>query len=57
MDVGLDRERPLFFNYDAAPHQPQHQCGSLRFSHAAGNNLYTIPAGSPIPAPNQLPEV
>jgi MtrB/PioB family decaheme-associated outer membrane protein len=27
------------------------------FSHAAGNNLYTIPAGSPIVAPNQLPEV
>ena len=30
---------------------------SYDFSHAAGNNLYTIPAGSPIPAPNQLPEV
>jgi MtrB/PioB family decaheme-associated outer membrane protein len=27
------------------------------FSHAAGNNLYTIPAGSPIAPPNQLPEV
>jgi MtrB/PioB family decaheme-associated outer membrane protein len=30
---------------------------SYDFSHAAGNNLYTIPAGSPIPMPNQLPEV
>jgi hypothetical protein len=30
---------------------------SYDFSHAAGNNLYTIPAGSPIPTPNQLPEV
>jgi len=27
------------------------------FSHAAGDNLYTIPAGSPITPPNQLPEV
>jgi MtrB/PioB family decaheme-associated outer membrane protein len=30
---------------------------SYDFSHAAANNVYTIPAGSPIPAPNQLPEV
>ena len=30
---------------------------SYDFSHAAGNNLYTIPAGSPITTPNQLPEV
>ena len=30
---------------------------SYDFSHAAANNLYTIPAGSPIPVPNQLPEV
>ena len=30
---------------------------SYDFSHAEGNNLYTIPAGSPIPTPNQLPEV
>ena len=30
---------------------------SYDFSHAAGNNVYTIPAGGPIPAPNQLPEV
>ena len=27
------------------------------FSHAAGDNVYTIPAGSPITKPNQLPEV
>ena len=27
------------------------------FSHADGNYLYTIPAGSPIPTPNQLPDV
>ena len=27
------------------------------FSHAEGNYLYTIPAGSPIPPPNQLPNV
>jgi hypothetical protein len=27
------------------------------FSHAAGDNLYAIPVGSPIVAPNQLPEV
>ena len=27
------------------------------FSYAEGNYLYTIPAGSPIPTPNQLPEV
>ncbi len=27
------------------------------FSHAAGDNVYTIPVGSPITAPNQLPEV
>ena len=27
------------------------------FSHADGDNLYTIPAGSPITTPNQLPEV
>jgi MtrB/PioB family decaheme-associated outer membrane protein len=30
---------------------------SYDFSHAAGDNLYTIPAGSPITKPNQLPEV
>ena len=30
---------------------------SYDFSHAEGNYLYTIPAGSPIPAPNQLPNV
>ena len=30
---------------------------SYDFSHAIGDNLYTIPAGSPITAPNQLPEV
>ncbi len=30
---------------------------SYDFSHAAANNLYTIPAGSPITTPNQLPEV
>jgi hypothetical protein len=30
---------------------------SYDFSHAAANNVYTIPAGSPIPTPNQLPEV
>ena len=27
------------------------------FSYAEGNYLYTIPAGSPIPTPNQLPNV
>ena len=27
------------------------------FSYAEGNYLYTIPAGSPIPPPNQLPNV
>ena len=27
------------------------------FSYAEGNYLYTIPVGSPIPTPNQLPEV
>ena len=27
------------------------------FSYAEGNYLYTIPVGSPIPAPNQLPDV
>jgi Protein of unknown function (DUF3374). len=30
---------------------------SYDFSHAAGDNLYTIPVGSPITTPNQLPEV
>ena len=30
---------------------------SYDFSHAAANNVYTIPAGSPIATPNQLPEV
>jgi len=30
---------------------------SYDFSHAAANNLYTIPVGSPITPPNQLPEV
>ena len=30
---------------------------SYDFSHASGNNVYTIPAGSPITTPNQLPEV
>jgi MtrB/PioB family decaheme-associated outer membrane protein len=30
---------------------------SYDFSHAVADNLYTIPAGSPITAPNQLPEV
>jgi len=30
---------------------------SYDFSYAEGNYLYTIPAGSPIPTPNQLPEV
>jgi len=30
---------------------------SYDFSHAAGNNVYAIPTGSPIVAPNQLPEV
>ncbi|HEY7173134.1 MAG TPA: MtrB/PioB family decaheme-associated outer membrane protein [Vicinamibacterales bacterium] len=30
---------------------------SYDFSHAAADNLYTIPVGSPIPPPNQLPEV
>jgi MtrB/PioB family decaheme-associated outer membrane protein len=30
---------------------------SYDFSHAAADNLYTIPAGSPIATPNQLPEV
>src|SRR3954454_3733628 len=30
---------------------------SYDFSHAEGNYLYTIPAGSPIPTPNQLPNV
>jgi MtrB/PioB family decaheme-associated outer membrane protein len=30
---------------------------SYDFSHATGDNLYTIPAGSPITPPNQLPEV
>jgi MtrB/PioB family decaheme-associated outer membrane protein len=30
---------------------------SYDFSHAEGNYLYTIPAGSPIPPPNQLPNV
>jgi MtrB/PioB family decaheme-associated outer membrane protein len=30
---------------------------SYDFSHAAANNVYTIPAGSPITPPNQLPEV
>jgi len=30
---------------------------SYDFSHAEGNYLYAIPAGSPIPAPNQLPNV
>ena len=30
---------------------------SYDFSHAEGNYLYTIPAGSPITTPNQLPDV
>jgi MtrB/PioB family decaheme-associated outer membrane protein len=30
---------------------------SYDFSHAEGNYLYAIPTGSPIPAPNQLPNV
>ena len=30
---------------------------SYDYSHAEGNFLYAIPAGSPIPAPNQLPDV
>ena len=30
---------------------------SYDFSHAEGSNVYTIPAGSPIPPPNQLPDV
>ena len=30
---------------------------SYDYSHADASNLYTIPAGSPIPAPNQLPNV
>ncbi len=30
---------------------------SYDFSHAIGDNVYTIPVGSPITAPNQLPEV
>jgi MtrB/PioB family decaheme-associated outer membrane protein len=30
---------------------------SYDFSHAEGNYLYAIPAGSPIPTPNQLPNV
>ena len=30
---------------------------SYDFSHADASNLYTIPAGSPIPTPNQLPSV
>jgi MtrB/PioB family decaheme-associated outer membrane protein len=30
---------------------------SYDFSHAEGNYFYTIPAGSPIPPPNQLPNV
>lgn len=30
---------------------------SYDFSHAAANNVYTIPVGSPIATPNQLPEV
>ena len=30
---------------------------SYDFSHAEGNYLYVIPAGSPITAPNQLPNV
>ncbi len=30
---------------------------SYDFSHAEGNYLYTIPTGSPIPTPNQLPNV
>jgi hypothetical protein len=30
---------------------------SYDFSHAEGNYLQTVPAGSPIPAPNQLPNV
>jgi MtrB/PioB family decaheme-associated outer membrane protein len=30
---------------------------SYDFSHAEGNYLYAIPAGSPIPPPNQLPNV
>jgi hypothetical protein len=30
---------------------------SYDFSHAVGDNVYAIPVGSPITAPNQLPEV
>ena len=30
---------------------------SYDYSHADASNLYTIPAGSPIPTPNQLPNV
>ena len=30
---------------------------SYDFSHAAGDNLYAVPADSPITTPNQLPEV
>ena len=30
---------------------------SYDFSHANGNYLYTIPVGSPIVTPNQLPDV
>ena len=39
----IDRNTEVRFSYD--------------FSHANGNYLYTIPAGSPIATPNQLPDV
>ena len=44
---------------DAAAHRPQHRDARLATTSATpqANYLYTIPAGSPIPTPNQLPDV
>ena len=59
LDGRLDRDGPLLLHLrDAAPHRPQHRGAVLvRFQPREGNYLYTIPAGSPIATPNQLPDV
>ena len=60
LDRRLDRDSPLFLHLcDAAPHRQEHRGAVLGydFSHANGNYLYTIPAGSPIATPNPLPDV
>jgi MtrB/PioB family decaheme-associated outer membrane protein len=53
-------ERVHYFSIYASPPRIGHNTEirfSYDFSHAEGNYLYTIPVASPIPAPNQLPNV